>query len=70
MRGAPIECAPLIHRTNESSAKKEIRMFRQYRVLILILAAIVLLALWYAFRPEKLIINKKVDEPPPAVIVI
>ncbi len=50
--------------------KKEIRMFRQYRVLILILAAIVLLALWYAFRPEKLIINKKVDKPPPAVIVI
>ncbi len=45
-------------------------MFRQYRVLILILAAIVLLALWYAFRPEKLIINKKVDEPPPAFLVI
>ncbi len=45
-------------------------MFRQYRVLILILAAIVLLALWYVFRPEKLIINKKVDEPPPAFIVI
>ena len=45
-------------------------MFRQYRVLILILAAIVLLALWYAFRPEKLIINKKVNEPPPALMVI
>jgi hypothetical protein len=45
-------------------------MFRRYRVLILILAAIVLLALWYAFRPEKLIINKKVDEPPPASIVM
>jgi hypothetical protein len=45
-------------------------MFHRYRVLILILAAIVLLALWYAFRPEKLIINKKVDEPPPAFLVI
>ena len=45
-------------------------MFHRYRVLILILAAIVLLALWYAFRPEKLIINKTVAEPPPALIVI
>lgn len=45
-------------------------MFRRYRVLIVILAAVVLLALWYAFRPEKLILNKKVDEPPPAFVMI
>jgi hypothetical protein len=46
-------------------------MFRRYRVLILmIVAALVLVALWYAFRPEKLFINKKVDEPPPAMIMI
>ena len=69
-KGAPPRYAPFIHHANDSSAKKGNRMFRRYRVLILILAAIVLLALWYAFRPEKLIINKKVDEPPPAFIMI
>jgi hypothetical protein len=36
----------------------------------MIIAALVLVALWYAFRPEKLFINKKVDEPPPAMIMI
>jgi hypothetical protein len=40
-------------------------MFRKYRLFILIVAALVLVALWYAFRPEKLFINHKVDEPPP-----
>jgi hypothetical protein len=32
------------------------------------LAVVVLLALWYAFRPEKLFVNKKVAEPPPAAL--
>jgi len=40
-------------------------MFRKYRIYILIVAVLVLIALWYAFRPEKLFINHKVDEPPP-----
>ena len=40
-------------------------MFRKYRLYILIVAVLVLVALWYAFRPEKLFINHKVDEPPP-----
>ena len=30
------------------------------------LTVLVLVGLWYAFRPEKLFVNKKVGEPPPA----
>jgi hypothetical protein len=30
------------------------------------LTVVVLFGLWYAFRPEKLFVNKKVAEPPPA----
>jgi hypothetical protein len=30
------------------------------------LTVVVLVSLWYAFRPEKLFVNKKVAEPPPA----
>lgn len=44
-------------------------MLRKYRVLIVIVAALVLIALWYAFRPEKLFINHKVDEPPPTSLL-
>jgi hypothetical protein len=32
------------------------------------LTVLVLLGLWYAFRPEKLFVNKKVDEPTPAAL--
>lgn len=32
------------------------------------LTVLVLVGLWYAFRPEKLFVNKKVGEPPPASI--
>jgi hypothetical protein len=32
------------------------------------LTVLVLLGLWYAFRPEKLFVNKKVGEPPPASV--
>jgi hypothetical protein len=32
------------------------------------LTGFVLLGLWYAFRPEKLLVNKKVAEPPPAAL--
>ena len=35
------------------------------RMVWLGLIALVLLGLWYAFRPEKLFVNKKVAEPPP-----
>lgn len=40
-------------------------MLRKYRVSIIVVTVLVLIALWYAFRPEKLFINHKVDEPPP-----
>jgi hypothetical protein len=40
-------------------------MPRQARLLLWLLAALVAVALWYAFRPEKLFLNHKVDEPPP-----
>jgi hypothetical protein len=33
--------------------------------MLIVLALAVLLVLWYFFRPERLFINKKVDEPPP-----
>ena len=36
------------------------------RMVWLGLTVLVLLGLWYAFRPEKLFVNKRVDEPPPA----
>jgi hypothetical protein len=37
------------------------------RMVLYGLAVIVLLGLWYAFRPEKLFVNKRVAEPPPAM---
>jgi len=36
------------------------------RVVWRLLVLVVLFALWYAFRPEKLFVNKRVAEPPPA----
>jgi len=36
------------------------------RVVWSVLTVLILLGLWYAFRPEKLFVNKRVDEPPPA----
>jgi hypothetical protein len=38
------------------------------RMVWLGLTVLVLLGLWYAFRPEKLFVNKKVGEPPPASV--
>ena len=32
------------------------------------LALIILVGLWYAFRPEKLFVNKRVAEPPPVAL--
>lgn len=37
------------------------------RVLLLAFALVVLFGLWYAFRPEKLFINKRVDEAAPTL---
>jgi Electron transfer DM13 len=42
------------------------RKLSKKRIVWLGLAVLVLLGLWYAFRPEKLFVNKKVGEPPPA----
>jgi len=39
------------------------------RVVWSTLALIVLFGLWYAFRPEKLFVNKRVAEPPPAALL-
>jgi hypothetical protein len=44
------------------------RKFSKRRMIGSALALIVLLGLWYAFRPERLFVNKKVDEPPPATL--
>lgn len=38
------------------------------RVVKGIIALIVIVSVWYAFRPEKLFINREVDEPAPAQI--
>jgi len=38
------------------------------RIVWTVLALVALIGLWYAFRPEKLFVNKKVAEPPPAAI--
>jgi hypothetical protein len=40
----------------------------KYRGLWMIVGAVVILALWYWFRPEKLFINKKVSEPEPSIV--
>jgi hypothetical protein len=44
------------------------RKFSKTRMVRLALTVSVLLGLWYAFRPEKLFVNKKVAEPPPAAL--
>jgi hypothetical protein len=41
-------------------------MFRKYRIPLLGLFVIALGLLWYAFRPEKLFINQRVNEAAPA----
>jgi electron transfer DM13 len=38
------------------------------RIVCTVLALVVLFGLWYAFRPEKLFVNKRVAEPPPAAL--
>jgi Electron transfer DM13 len=40
--------------------------FRKYRGLLMAVGVIVLAVLWYAFRPEKLFVNQRVNEAPPA----
>jgi len=42
--------------------------FSKRRTVWSALALIVLVGLWYAFRPEKLFVNKRVAEPPPAAL--
>jgi Electron transfer DM13 len=39
---------------------------RPRRIILAVIGLLVLAGLWYAFRPEKLFINKKVNEAPPA----
>jgi hypothetical protein len=41
--------------------------FRKHRGLWMIAGAAIILTLWYWFRPEKLFVNKKVNEPQPFV---
>jgi hypothetical protein len=38
------------------------------RIVSTALALVVLFGLWYAFRPEKLFVNKRVAEPPPGAL--
>jgi hypothetical protein len=45
---------------------KDARKFSKRRAVLSAFALVVLFGLWYAFRPEKLFVNKKVNEPPPA----
>jgi hypothetical protein len=42
--------------------------FPKRRMVWSVLALVVLYGLWYAFRPEKLFVNKRVAEPPPAAL--
>jgi hypothetical protein len=42
--------------------------FSKRRMVWSVVALIALFGLWYAFRPEKLFINKRVDEAPPATV--
>ena len=42
--------------------------FSKRRVVLSALALVAALGLWYAFRPEKLFVNQKVNEPAPATL--
>jgi hypothetical protein len=42
--------------------------FSKRRIVWTVLALVVLFGLWYAFRPEKLFVNKRVAESPPAAL--
>jgi Electron transfer DM13 len=42
--------------------------FPKRRIVLAVLALVLIFGLWYAFRPEKLFVNKKVDEAPPATL--
>jgi len=47
---------------------EDARKFSRRRIVRTVLAFVVLFGLWYAFRPEKLFVNKRVAEPPPAAL--
>jgi hypothetical protein len=47
---------------------EDARKFSKKRVVWSVFALLILFGLWYAFRPEKLFVNKKVDEQPPAAL--
>ena len=44
------------------------KSFSKRRTVGLAISLVTLFGLWYAFRPEKLFVNKRVDEPPPATL--
>jgi hypothetical protein len=50
---------PMVDDSHKLSARRMVRAA---------LALVVLLGLWFVFRPEKLFVNKRVDEPPPAAL--
>ena len=45
------------------------KSFSKRRTVGLAISLVTLFGLWYAFRPEKLFVNKRVDEPPPETLV-
>jgi hypothetical protein len=51
---------------HEITMPEDTQKLSKKRMVWLGLTVLVLLGLWYAFRPEKLFVNKKVGEPPPA----
>ena len=53
---------------HEITMPEDTQKFSKKRMVWLGLTVLVLLGLWYAFRPEKLFVNKKVGEPPPSSV--
>jgi hypothetical protein len=53
---------------HENTMPQDTQKLSKKRMVWLGLTVLVLLGLWYAFRPEKLFVNKKVGEPPPASV--
>jgi hypothetical protein len=47
---------------------EDAQRYSKKRISLSILALLVLFGLWYAFRPEKLFVNKKVNESPPTAL--
>jgi hypothetical protein len=58
--------APFEKESNENLRSKEGAEMKKWKTLAIPVVAVVLFAAWYAFRPERLVVNRRVDEAMPS----